>query len=59
MYKIQIKLDDIVANKTIEELEELKEILELFKKVDEFHLEYIERSENDDRITDNNKQKML
>ena len=42
MYEIQIKIDDIIANMTIEELEELKEILEQFKKVDEFHLEYKE-----------------
>lgn len=44
MYEIEIKIDDIIANKTIEELEELKEILEMFKKIDEFHLEYKEES---------------
>ena len=46
MYEIQIKIDDIVANKTIEELEELKEILEMFKKIDEFHLEYKEEGKS-------------
>lgn len=40
MYEIQIKIDDIIANMNIEELEQLKEILDQFKKIDEFHLKY-------------------
>ena len=42
MYEIEIKIDDIIANKTIEELEELKDILNMFKQIDEFHLKYKE-----------------
>lgn len=42
MYEIEIKIDDIIANMNIEELEQLKEILNQFKKIDEFHLEYKE-----------------
>lgn len=40
MYEIEIKIDDIIANMTIEELEELKEILDKFKQIDEFKMEY-------------------
>lgn len=42
MYEIQIKIDDIIANMTIEELEELKAILEQFKQIDEFSMKYKE-----------------
>ena len=44
MYEIEIKIDDIIANMNIEELEQLKEILNQFKKIDEFHLEYKEEA---------------
>lgn len=44
MYEIQIKIDDIIANMTIEELEELKEILDKFKQIDEFSMTYKEES---------------
>lgn len=50
MYEIEIKIDDIIANMTIEELEELKNILEQFKEIDEFTLKHIKtgnRQEND------------
>lgn len=42
MYEIKIKIDDIIANMTIEELEELKDILDKFKQIDEFTLKYKE-----------------
>lgn len=49
MYEIEIKIDDIIANKTINELEELKYILEQFKQIDEFAMRYKEghTEEND------------
>lgn len=46
MYEIEIKIDGIIANMNIEELEQLKEILEQFKKIDEFHLEYKEEGKS-------------
>lgn len=46
MYEITIKFDDKIKNLTIEELKELREILEQFKKVDEFHLEYKEEGKS-------------
>ena len=39
MYEITIKLDEVISTFTIEELEEVKRILEMFKEIDEFHLE--------------------
>ena len=42
MYDVTIKLDEVISTFSIEELKELREILEQFKKVDEFHLEYKE-----------------
>lgn len=42
MYDVTIRLDEVISNFTIEELKELREILEKFIKVDEFHLEYKE-----------------
>lgn len=41
MYEIEIKIDDIIANMNIEELEELKDILDKFKQIDEFSMRYI------------------
>ena len=42
MYEVMIRLDEVISTFSIEELKELREILEQFKKVDEFHLEYKE-----------------
>lgn len=39
MYEITIKLDEVISTFTIEELKELKAILECFREIDEFHLE--------------------
>lgn len=39
MYEITIKLDEVISTFTIEELKELKAILECFKEIDEFRLE--------------------
>lgn len=49
MYEIMIRLNDIICNLTIEELTEVKEILEQFKSIDEFNLKYAGRGskEND------------
>lgn len=38
MYEITIKLDEVISTFTIEELRELKAILECFREIDEFHL---------------------
>lgn len=46
MYEITIISDEILNKFTIEELKELKEILESFQKIDEF---YLERRESDGR----------
>ena len=42
MYDVEIKLDEVISKFTIEELKELRDILDKFIKVDEFHLEYKE-----------------
>lgn len=39
MYEITIKFDEVISTFTIEELKELKAILECFREIDEFHLE--------------------
>lgn len=39
MYEITIKLDEVISTFTIEELKELKAILECFREIDEFYLE--------------------
>lgn len=46
MYEITIKLDEVISTFTIEELKELKAILECFKEIDEFHLEYKEEGKS-------------
>lgn len=40
MYDVTIRLDEVISKFSIEELKELREILEQFKKIDEFHLEF-------------------
>jgi len=42
MYDVKIKLDEVISTFTIDELKELREILDKFIKIDEFHLEYKE-----------------
>ena len=42
MYEVMIRLDEVISTFTIEELKELREILDKFIKIDEFHLEYKE-----------------
>ena len=46
MYDVTIRLDEIISKFSIEELKELREILEQFKKIDEFHLEYKEEGKS-------------
>ena len=46
MYEVMIRLDEVISTFSIEELKELREILEQFKKVDEFHLEYKEEGKS-------------
>ena len=44
MYEITIKFDEVISTFTIEELKELKAILECFREIDEFHLQHIEEN---------------
>lgn len=41
MYEIQIKIEDKIKELTIQELKDLKEVLEFFKDYDEFHMKYV------------------
>lgn len=41
MYEIQIKIEDKINEFTIEELKNLKNVLEFFKDYDEFHMKYV------------------
>lgn len=43
MYEIQIKIEDKIKELTIEELKDLKEVLEFFKDYDEFHMKYVKK----------------
>ena len=42
MYEVKIKIEDKINTFTIEELKQLKELLEQFKKTDEVTMRYIE-----------------
>ena len=42
MYEVKIKIEDRINTFTIEELKQLKELLEQFKKTDEITMRYIE-----------------
>lgn len=41
MYEVKIKIEDKINTFTIEELKDLKEVLEFFKDYDEFHMKYV------------------
>ena len=50
MYEIQIKIEDRINEFTIQELKDLKEILEFFKDYDELRMRYMkEESKNESR----------
>lgn len=44
MYEIQIKIEDKINEFTIQELKDLKEVLEFFKDYDELRMKYIRES---------------
>lgn len=41
MYEIQIKIEDKIKELTIQELKDLKNVLEFFKDYDELRMKYI------------------
>ncbi len=46
MYEIQIKIEDKIKELTIQELKDLKNVLEFFKDYDELRMKYIKESDH-------------